>query len=692
MADVQLAPPQAPPLLTVLVPTRNRWALLAAQVKSVHLALQETSIAFDVLVHDNSTTSPPAGLVDAFPENVRYVRSPEDFDTAAENICEALQHCRGEYVWMLADDDGLELAGVRNLIEVLQRGEEDIIVFNSRHGRDERLAGSGAYVTQRARRFFYEKEMSCPISTFVEKTGFFYWLCAISTVVVRRSLAQAEPLRKYIGIARIYAHVAWLIEIGKDRRFLFVNRPLVVCGLLATDHDGGRHWRSVGVREGGYSNSVWTGLWLRALDELLSQQAMTLDQVRRTVDMNHHTRFHFGSNMAYQALEQLGEMPEPTPERDVSIISRWLLQLFPGAIFLTALINDIAAFTSAHGGSLLRIEQDSRFDQAVRALARDLRERAAWWRRSIGDTPWYTRFYVETLRLYDIYDMGSDWVAAHASFGSLREALEVIDLPSLPPAFLRAPSYKALRALIEAEPVELGALRTLRSASLQLPDEWARLTPESSTLRVDVAPAPVMSPAAADPELARLRGELVRQDARLAQIYASHSWRLTGWLRSLLRPPPAQSQEPAADLTLGARVLFCETGAEAYLVRGFSGPESWGRWTDGRVALFRCRHATCEEPGVLEVWPHMVWDAGGSRPCVVDVIVNGGRRTRVEVKAGEAFVIAVPARDMALAEFEVSFNVAKPKTTAEAPGGDTRALGVGIEALRLSPRSEPAAA
>ena len=680
-------------LLTVLIPTRNRWGLLSAQARSIDLVLRETGAAFELIIHDNSIQPPPAGLVEGLPQSARYIRSPELFDTAEENICEAFQHCRGEYVWLLADDDGVEAGGVADLLDILREGEEDIIVFNSRHGRDERLAGHGAYVTERARRIFYGKTMRCPISTFVERTGFFYWICAISTVVVRRSIAPVEPLRKYLGIARIYAHVAWLIEIGKDRRFLFVNRPLVVYGLLPTDHDGGRHWRSVGIREGGYSNAVWTGLWLRVLDELVEQGALTVHQIRRTSEMNHATRFNFGSNLAHQVLEQLGEMPEPTPAEDQALMATWLVRLFPGAIFLTALIEEIAAFTARHHGSLLRIGQDSRFDQAVRAHAVDLRERAAWWRRAIGETPWYTRSYVETLHLYDIYDLGSDWVAAHVSFGGLREALEVIDLPSLPPAFLRAPTYSALRECIEAQPLEVDALQALRTAALPLPTEWTRLGPESLAPHVHVSPtAIVAAPAstadlATTAELASLQHELARQDAQLELLYGSTSWRLTHWLRRLAGSArsisAARASAPLATLELGERLPLGSGRADAYLVRGFSSSEAWGCWTDGATAVFRCRHPAMDVAGWFEVWPHMAWTGGGARPCVVDVAINRGRSVRVEVRAGEMFAVRATRRDMGSPELEVTFRIRTPKASQEEPETDPRALGVGVAAVRL---------
>ena len=693
MSDVSsrsLAEIPATPLLTVLIPTRNRWGLLAAQCRAVDQILREKDASFEIIVHDNSTEPPPPGLVEALPGSVRYIRSPEMYDTAEENICAAFGHCVGEYVWLLADDDGLEINGVAELLTILKVAEEDIIVFNSRHGRDERLAAEGAYVTQRARRLFYEKEMRCSIGDFVERTGFFYWICAISTVIVRRSAAPVEPLRKYLEITRIYAHVAWLIEIGKDKRFLFVNRPLVVYGLLPTDHDGGRHWRSIGVREGAYSNAIWTGLWLRALDELLARGALTLSQIRRAAEMNHATRFHFATNLVYQVLEQLGEMPELPPRAHMQLIGRWLVRLFPGAIFLGALYEDATAFAIRHGAPLIQLEEDSRNSATIRLLARDLRERLSWWRRAIADTPWYVQFYVETLHLYDIYDFGSDWVAAHTSFSNLPEALEVIDLPSLAPAFLRAASYDALRRLIESQPsLAAEALQAARSATFALPNQWSRLAlerPEGGPGRVEVTVAPAQPLPSQGEEIGRLRAELARQDVQLAEAYAEASVSAKGLLGRLFSRGRAQESfsAPTAPFLDMDRKLYLNDGeAIAYMARGFAPPESWGCWTDGPVAVFRCRHPAKMAAADFEFWPQMVWPREG-RPCVVGVAVNGGRPRRRVLQANRPEIVALTPRQMSSPELEITFHLHAPKRADEEPVSDPRQLGLGLAAVRLS--------
>ena len=554
---VMLAPaPGVPaPKLTVLIPTRNRFGLLRAQVDTIHLLLGKYGARFEIVVHDNSTFPAPDDLLEAFPPSVNYQRSPELFDTAEENIAAALTHCLGEYIWLLADDDGVEPDGLELLLQYIEAGKEDILVFNSRHGRDERLSDEGAYVTERSRRFFHGREMRCSLRTFVQRTGYFYWICGISTLIIRRSIASPEVLRKYVGIARIYAHVAWLIEVGKDRQFVFVNRPLVVYGLLPTDHDGGRHWRNVAIREGGYSTAVWTGLWLRVLDELVRIDALSVDEVRHTVDMSHQRRFHFGSNLTYQVLEQLSNFDELPPVQELAIMRRWIMQLLPGALFLLALLDEILRLTQELEASLTRIACDSGQDPTKRLVAKDLQERAEWWRRAIASTPWYVRFYVETFQFYDIYNFGDDWVAAHVSFGDLAQALEVIDLPSFSPGFLRASSYKDLVDLIEEQPLHASEMADLRKTALTLPGQWNRLgvEREQAQVHVEVQPAPIVAPPAStivplpapapstqaserDEEVDRLREALARREAQLSAVFSTTSWRLTGPLRRLRNP------------------------------------------------------------------------------------------------------------------------------------------------------------
>ena len=110
-------------------------------------------------------------------------------------------------------------------------------------------------------------------------------------------------------------------------------------------------------------------------------------------------------------------------------------------LFLNAAYEDAINLALQYGVALVRLESDSCHPAAVRLIAKDMRERLSWWRHAIADTPWYVQYYVETFKLYDVYDFGADWIAAHTSFDGLRPALELIDPPDMAPMLIRATSY-----------------------------------------------------------------------------------------------------------------------------------------------------------------------------------------------------------------------------------------------------------
>ncbi len=197
------------------------------------------------------------------------------------------------------------------------------------------------------------------------------------------------------------------------------------------------------------------------------------------------------------------------------------------------------------------------------------------------------------------------------------------------------------------------------------------------------APPP---PAPGAGETARMLAEIAQRDAELAAVYASKSWRVTRWLRRLAAPvwrADVAALTPAPTLEFDTRLEFAGPRSGAFLPAGFSDPEPWGRWTDGATAVFCCRHAAARAPGLLEVWPRMVWTRPGEGSVRVAVSINGGRRFPIKPQAGAVIVLPLSAKTMTRPQLEVVFHIANPKRRDEAPTEDARRLGIGLEALRL---------
>lgn len=103
--------------ISVLIPTRDRLALLRSAVDSV-LRLEDES--FEIVISDNVSSEDVAGYVASLhDERIVYVRTARPL-AVTENWNNALEHSSGDYVIMLGDDDALlgpYFSETRRLIE-----------------------------------------------------------------------------------------------------------------------------------------------------------------------------------------------------------------------------------------------------------------------------------------------------------------------------------------------------------------------------------------------------------------------------------------------------------------------------------------------------------------------------------------------------------------------------------------------
>lgn len=93
------------PILSIVVPTRNRHRYLATLVQSL---LRMQSRDFEIVVHDNSEDNAEwLRLCGSISDpRLRYVLDPAPMPIT-ENCDRAVAHARGDFVCMLGDDDGV---------------------------------------------------------------------------------------------------------------------------------------------------------------------------------------------------------------------------------------------------------------------------------------------------------------------------------------------------------------------------------------------------------------------------------------------------------------------------------------------------------------------------------------------------------------------------------------------------------
>lgn len=115
------------PLVSVLLPTRNRLEFLEQAIETV---LRQDDGDWEIVVSDNDSEQDIAGHVAGLrDERIRYVRT-DAFVAVTENWNNALVNARGRYVVMLGDDDGLLPGYVARLRELVARFENPDVVYS----------------------------------------------------------------------------------------------------------------------------------------------------------------------------------------------------------------------------------------------------------------------------------------------------------------------------------------------------------------------------------------------------------------------------------------------------------------------------------------------------------------------------------------------------------------------------------
>jgi glycosyltransferase involved in cell wall biosynthesis len=116
------------PLVSVLLPTRNRLEFLRYAIETVR---RQDDGEWELVVSDNHSEDDVAGYVLGMEdERIRYVHTPS-FVPVTENWNNALAHSTGRYVVMLGDDDGLMPGYVGRIRELTRRFDEPDLIYQS---------------------------------------------------------------------------------------------------------------------------------------------------------------------------------------------------------------------------------------------------------------------------------------------------------------------------------------------------------------------------------------------------------------------------------------------------------------------------------------------------------------------------------------------------------------------------------
>jgi glycosyltransferase involved in cell wall biosynthesis len=483
------------PLLTILIPTRNRRHRVAPLVAYLIENLpQADHDLIEILVLDNRSEDGTAEALLAFDSPMLRVSTNEVFQpTSEQNVFHGLDQARGEFIWFLGDDDVPRLNGVLNMLDLIKADASDLFVFNFRV-----LDGDGRVASLSQIRGAPE-DLQSNLPDIVKRIGMINMLSGWSIIVARRSMLSAETAYEIMQTSPIYAHCFWFLKSFSKARVRFVARPLVDYRVFHAK--GG--WESYTEEKGvGYLYYWHLGL-LRLFDMAISQKLLSARDVAEIFEYRHNgTKYRGIDEITFKLIEQADCYVDTKINRNL-LTSEELEQAFAIILKIDLSLLDVTykirdVYETLWANNIASEASRQRFSSA-RKIAVEL----LWGRQN----DLYEPFLVEMTYGYCIYNWNGNWI------GIRIDAVNFID------AVFAQFQPKEMSPGVLVATTRQGLLNAIAKAPAIAEPVGARLSIADASIIGDV-----VNPVSATNDAAR----------ELDAIKASTSWRITAPLRRIV--------------------------------------------------------------------------------------------------------------------------------------------------------------
>jgi glycosyltransferase involved in cell wall biosynthesis len=446
------------PLLTILIPTRNRRHRVVPLVAYLIENLPKADHAIiEILVLDNCSDDNTAQALSTLESPMLRVSTNAVYQpTSEENVFHGLSQARGEFIWFLGDDDVPRLNGVLNMLDLIKADVSDLFVFNFRV-----LDGDGRVASLSQIRSAPE-DLQSTLPDIIKRIGMINMLSGWSIIVARRSMLSAETAYEIMKTSPIYAHCFWFLKSFSNARARFVARPLVDYRVFHAK--GG--WETYTAEKGvGYLYYWHLGL-LRLFEMALAQNLLSARDIAEIFEYRHNgTKYRGIDEITFKLIEQADCYVDTRIQRnllspeELEQAFNLILKIDLSLLDVTYKIRDMYEILWLN--DIGTTQQRQRFRDA-RTVAAEL----LWARQS----DLYEPFLIEMTYGYCIYNWNGYWIGIRVDALSFIDAVFAQFQPKeMAPGILVAATRQGLlNAIAKAPPIAepVGARLTVADASL----------------------------------------------------------------------------------------------------------------------------------------------------------------------------------------------------------------------------------
>lgn len=208
--------------LSIAIPTYNGSKHIQEVLDSIISQLNDITEKIEILVSDNASTDSTEEIIKEYvkkcPNVVSYYKNEKNvgFD---RNVDLIFKRAKGEYVWLLSDDDTLKAKSISIFLDKLNKYKNPSILFLNYSECD-------VNINENLHRYRLDihKDVYCEDGDlFFQESKFLFGL--ISSLVIKRQEWNQVNIDKYIGGG--FVHVGAIIEILKNQPSLIISNKLV---------------------------------------------------------------------------------------------------------------------------------------------------------------------------------------------------------------------------------------------------------------------------------------------------------------------------------------------------------------------------------------------------------------------------------------------------------------------------------
>jgi len=211
------------PKLSICIPTYNRSLYLAECLNSIFQSMVGYESYIEIIISDNASTDNTKQVLDAiliaYPW-IQYYRHETNIG-AERNFYHLLTLARGDYVWILGDDDKIEVGAIKKIMPHLQFQNSLIICNYSVWGK--------SFSYQKRKKSYLNSDYIFDDPNRLLKC-FNIQLGYISSIIVKTSLFKQlsyTEYEKYVDYGHSFLYSVYVIASNKNYTVSYLSPPII---------------------------------------------------------------------------------------------------------------------------------------------------------------------------------------------------------------------------------------------------------------------------------------------------------------------------------------------------------------------------------------------------------------------------------------------------------------------------------